>query len=122
MRRVDEVTVADIDPDVRDAALVGVAEEDQVARLQLVLRDRLALLELLGRGARHLEAPLAEDHLDAGLGMADDLLIRAEAAETRQQLRQPRSTQVLNRVRSIRAYQLKLIDDLDERLQKLEQK
>ncbi len=56
---------------------------------------------------------LAEDHLDAGLGMADDLLIRAEAAETRQQLRQPRSTQVLNRVRSIRAYQLKLIDDLD---------
>ncbi len=56
---------------------------------------------------------LAEDHLDAGGGMARDLLIRAEAAEARQQLAHPRATQVLNRVRSIRAYQLKLVDDLD---------
>ncbi len=56
---------------------------------------------------------LAEDHLDAADGLAFDLLLRAEAAEARQQQAQPRSVPVLNRVRSIRGYQLKLVDDLD---------
>ncbi len=80
-------------------------------------RESIALFDEIGDtdpGALSMALVyLAEDHLDAGLGLADDLLARAEAAEARQQLRQPRSTQVLNRVRSIRAYQLKLVDDLD---------
>jgi DNA-binding CsgD family transcriptional regulator len=56
---------------------------------------------------------LAEDHLDAGQGLSSDLFDRAEAAEARHQLVQPHATPVLNRARSIRAYQLKLVDDLD---------
>ncbi len=56
---------------------------------------------------------LAEDHLDGGQGLSADLFDRAEAAEARHQLMQPHATPVLNRVRSIRAYQLKLVDDLD---------
>ena len=56
---------------------------------------------------------LAEDHLDAGRGLSVDLFDRAEAAEARHQLVQPHATPVLNRARSIRAYQLKLVDDLD---------
>ena len=56
---------------------------------------------------------LAEDHLDAGQGLSTSLFDRAEAAEARQQLVQPHATPVLNRARSIRAYQLKLVDDLD---------
>ncbi|MET3803104.1 DNA-binding CsgD family transcriptional regulator [Nakamurella sp. UYEF19] len=56
---------------------------------------------------------LAEDHLDSGHGMATDLLKRAEAAESRHRATKPRSISVLNRVSSIRAYQLKLVDDLD---------
>ncbi len=56
---------------------------------------------------------LAEDHLDCGQGMAVDLLDRAEAAETLHRAAQPRAISVLNRVSSIRGYQLKLVDDLD---------
>jgi DNA-binding CsgD family transcriptional regulator len=56
---------------------------------------------------------LAEDHLDAGEGLSIALFDRAEAAEARHQLLQPHATPVLNRARSIRAYQLKLVDDLD---------
>jgi DNA-binding CsgD family transcriptional regulator len=56
---------------------------------------------------------LAEDHLDAGQGLSSSLFDRAEAAEARHQLVQPHATPVLNRARSIRAYQLKLVDDLD---------
>jgi DNA-binding NarL/FixJ family response regulator len=56
---------------------------------------------------------LAEDHLDAGCGLSVELFDRAEAAEARHQLVHPHSTPVLNRARSIRAYQLKLVDDLD---------
>ena len=56
---------------------------------------------------------LAEDHLDSGRGMDTAVLERAIAAEDRQQLAEPRSVPVLNRVRSIRAYQMKLVDDLD---------
>jgi len=56
---------------------------------------------------------LAEDHLDAGQGLSSDLFDRAEAAEARHQLAASHATPVLNRARSIRAYQLKLVDDLD---------
>lgn len=56
---------------------------------------------------------LAEDHLDAGQGLSTSLFDRAEAAEARHQLVQPHATPVLNRARSIRAYQLKLVDDLE---------
>ena len=56
---------------------------------------------------------LAEARLDAGGGTALDLLDRAEAAERQQQRTAPRWIPVLNRVRSIRAYQLKIVDDLD---------
>jgi DNA-binding CsgD family transcriptional regulator len=57
---------------------------------------------------------LAEDHLDAGQGLSADLFDRAEAAEARHQLVHPHATPVLNRARSIRAYQLKLVDNLDD--------
>ena len=56
---------------------------------------------------------LAEAHLDAGRGVALDLFDRAEATENQQQLTAPRWIPVLNRARSIRAYQLKIVDDLD---------
>ena len=36
---VDELVVADIDADVRETPGVGVLEEDQIARLQIALRD-----------------------------------------------------------------------------------
>jgi len=56
---------------------------------------------------------LAEAHLDAGHGIALDLLERAETTEKQQQLSTPHWIPVLNRARSIRAYQLKIVDDLN---------
>ena len=56
---------------------------------------------------------LAEAHLDAGHGMALDLLERSEATEMQQHCSAPHWIPVLNRARSIRAYQLKIVDDLD---------
>jgi DNA-binding CsgD family transcriptional regulator len=80
-------------------------------------RESIALFDDLGDtdpGAMSIALVyLAEEHLDAGHGIATEVLARAEAAEARHQQAQPRSIPVLNRVRSVHAYQLKLVDDLD---------
>src|SRR5260370_10061502 len=49
---VEEAAIADVDADVGDAALVGVAEEHQVAGPQVARGDRHALGGLLRGGAR----------------------------------------------------------------------
>jgi len=64
MRRVDEVTVADVDPDVpgRLARAVGAGEEDEVARLEPVRRnpDGVGRVPLRRRVVRQRDAELRE--------------------------------------------------------------
>jgi tetratricopeptide (TPR) repeat protein len=56
---------------------------------------------------------LAEARLDAGHGVDRDLLQRAQTAENQKPRTGSHWIPVLNRVASIRAYQLKSVDDLD---------
>src|SRR3954470_18825928 len=59
---MNELAIADIDADVRQAPCVGVLEEDQIARLEIATTDRCALVDL-GRGARaDIDTQRVEDH------------------------------------------------------------
>src|SRR5258708_15168529 len=53
---VEEAAIADVDADVGDAALVGVAEEHQVTGPQLARGDRHPFGELLRGSARQVQA------------------------------------------------------------------
>ncbi len=109
----------DADPRRRAVALACAADVgDGTGRARALLaQESIDLFDTLGDTDPGVLSTalvyLAEDHLDHGHGVSLDLLARAEAAEERQQIAQPRWIPVLNRVRSVRAYQLKIVDDLD---------
>ena len=52
IRGMDKLAAADINADVGDAVLIGIFEENQVARLEQAIRDLFAVVVLLGRRAR----------------------------------------------------------------------
>ena len=62
--RVNEIAVPDINADVREAVTIGVLEEDQITRLQIGLRDGLALLILSAGGAGQDNSPLRVNRLN----------------------------------------------------------
>ena len=49
---MDKLAAADINADVGNAVLIGIFEENQVARLEQAIRDLFAVVVLLGRRAR----------------------------------------------------------------------
>ena len=109
----------EIDPRRRAVALACAADVgDGTGRPRAELaQEAIDLFDTLGDSDPGVLATalvyLAEARLDAGRGMAHELLDRAEEAERHQQLTAPQWIPFLNRVRSIRAYQLKIVDDLD---------
>src|SRR6187402_227237 len=61
-RGMDELTVVDVDADVRNGLAAG-AEEDQVARLHFVALDLQAGEELAGGVGRKIEADAVDEHV-----------------------------------------------------------
>ncbi len=107
------------DPRLRAVALAcaaDVGDGSGTSRAELA-GESIALFDSLGDtdpGSLSMALVyLAEDRLDSGTGIAADLFARAQRAEDRQQQLRPQFIPLLNRVRSVRAYQLKLVDDLD---------
>src|SRR3954447_26352753 len=81
VRRVDEATVADVDPDVARllAGAVGADEEDEVARLETFRPnpDGAGGVPLRGREMRQRDAELREDVLDQARAVESGLRARA---------------------------------------------